>query len=526
MKRLLAGVLFVCLGSACCVGAERAKPTLFVVGDSTANNGRDCGWGSHLGKYFNADRITVLNRARGGRSSRTFVTEGLWDHVLESMKPDDTVLIQFGHNDGGRINDRRRARGSLPGLGEETQEIDNLQTGRHEVVHTYGWYMRKMIAETRARGATPIVLSLTVRNEWPGGRVERGSGRYSQWAEEIANNAGVTFIPLTDIIADQYELLGPVRVKELFPRDHTHTSPDGANLNAALVVSGLKALDDCPLTGMLSDLGQTVTPYRANVVVEQTEELMTRPWMPNVQPASNPNLPTLFAIGDSTVRTGSKGDGANGQWGWGAPLADFFDRTRINVENRAWGGTSSRTFRTLGFWDKVLVKLRPGDYVIMQFGHNDSGALNDNRRARGTIRGSGDEIEEIDNLLTGKHEVVHTYGWYVRQFIIDARAKGATCIVCSPVPRNRWRDGKVFRSSNDYGRWAAEAARAEETPFIDLNAIIADSYDKMGPAKVTGLYFPANEHTHTNAAGAMHNAICVITGLRALGDHPLTKYLK
>ena len=283
-----------------------------------------------------------------------------------------TLLIQFGHNDAGKINDRRRARGSLRKLGDETEEIDNLLTGRHEVVHTYGWYMRNLIAETRAKGATPVVLLLTVRNEWPGGRVERGSGPYSQWAEEIAKVAGVTFIPLTNIIADQYELLGPVRVKELFCRDHTRTSVDGANLNAALVVSGIKALEDCPLADMLSDQGQTVTPYRANVVVKQTEQLMTRPWMPDAQPESDPNLPTLFAIGDSTVRTGSKGDGANGQWGWGAPIADFFDRTRINVENRAWGGTSSRTFRTLGFWGKVLADLKPGDYVIMQFGHNDS----------------------------------------------------------------------------------------------------------------------------------------------------------
>ncbi len=524
MKRYLVVVLLFCANIA--YGADKALPTLFIVGDSTASNSTDLGWGSHLGKYFDANKVTVVNRARGGRSSRTFITEGLWNQVVESMKPGDTVLIQFGHNDAGLLNDKYRARGSLRGLGDETKEIDNLQTGRHETVHTYGWYMRKMIAEAQAQGATPIVLSLTVRNEWPGGRVERGSGQYSQWAQEMAEATGVTFIPLTDIIADQYELLGLIRVKELFPKDHTHTSAAGANLNAALVVSGLRALDTCPLNERLSDLGQTVTPYRPDVVVKQTEELMTQPWMPGVQPTSDPNLPTLFAIGDSTVRTGSKGDGANGQWGWGAPLADFFDRTQINVENRAWGGTSSRTFRTLGFWDKVLVDLKPGDYVIMQFGHNDSSPINDDRRARGTIRSAGDETQEIDNLLTGKHEIVHSYGWYLRQFIIDARAKGATCIVCSPIPRNRWQGGQVFRSSNDYGLWAAEAARAEGTPFIDLNAIIADSYEAKGQEKVTALYFPPREGTHTNAVGAMHNAMCVITGLKALDDHPLKMYLK
>jgi hypothetical protein len=64
------------------------------------------------------------------------VTEGLWDGIVSELRPGDVVLIQFGHNDGGAINDPERARGSLPGLGGETQEIDNLQTSRHEVVHT------------------------------------------------------------------------------------------------------------------------------------------------------------------------------------------------------------------------------------------------------------------------------------------------------------------------------------------------------------------------------------------------------
>jgi len=523
----LIACVFLWTGSVWAQGEPaRDRPTLFIVGDSTASNGRDLGWGSHLAKCFDADEVAVVNRARGGRSSRTFITEGLWDAVLQDMKPGDFVLIQFGHNDGGLINDRYRARGSLPGLGEETQEIDNLQTGKHEVVHTYGWYMRKMIADTKAKGTTPIVLSLTVRNEWRDGKVERGSGRFSRWAAEIAQSQDAAFVDLMNIIADQYELLGPVRVAEFFPVDHTHTSAEGANLNAILVVSGLKALDDCPLGGMLSAAGQTVTPYSADGIVKQVEEIMTAPWMPDVQPKSDPNLPTLFLIGDSTVRTGTRGDGANGQWGWGAPIADYFDRTRINVENRALGGTSSRTYQTLGLWDKVLADMKRGDFVIMQFGHNDSGPVNDNSRARGTIKGVGDETEEIDNLLTGQHEIVHSYGWYIRKYITDVKAKGATPIVCSLIPRNRWQDGKVNRSSEDYAKWAAQAAAAEGADFIALNDIIADRYEEIGREKVTALYFPQRETTHTNAAGARFNAACVVDGLKALDDCALANYLK
>ncbi len=115
-------------------------PTLFVVGDSTANNNANGGqgWGDPFISYFDPAKINVLNRARGGRSSRTFQTEGLWDKVLAEMKPGDFVLIQFGHNDGSPVNEDR-ARGSLPGIGEETQEIESINTKQHEVVHTFGW---------------------------------------------------------------------------------------------------------------------------------------------------------------------------------------------------------------------------------------------------------------------------------------------------------------------------------------------------------------------------------------------------
>jgi rhamnogalacturonan acetylesterase len=235
-------------------------PTIFVVGDSTANNHANggLGWGDPFIDYFDKARANVLNRARGGRSSRTFITEGLWDKVLSEMKRGDFVLIQFGHNDGGAINDATRARGSLPGTGEETQEIDNLLTRQHEVVHTFGWYMRKMIEDTKAKGAVPIVLSLTVRNIWKDGHVERGPGQFGPWAAEVANSEKVMFVDLTKLIADKYEQLGEEKVKELFATDHTHTSPAGAELNASLVVAGLQTLKGKPLSRYLSPKGKAV----------------------------------------------------------------------------------------------------------------------------------------------------------------------------------------------------------------------------------------------------------------------------
>jgi len=261
-------------------------PTLFVVGDSTANNNANGGrgWGDPFIPLFDASKINVLNRARAGRSSRTFITEGLWDKVLADMKRGDYVLIQFGHNDGGAINDASRARGSLPGLGEETQEIDNLVTKQHEVVHTFGWYMRKMIADAKAKGVTPIVLSLTVRNIWKEGKVERGSGHFGEWAAEIAKSQRVAFIDVTRLIADRYEQLGEDKVKELFGPDHTHTSPAGAELNAVLIVDGLKALHKSPFKSYLlrkarsSTSGANTFPVKIHVDASRVQGPLNPAW--------------------------------------------------------------------------------------------------------------------------------------------------------------------------------------------------------------------------------------------------------
>ena len=150
--------------------------------------------------------------------------------------------------------------------------------------------------------------------------------------------------------------------------------------------------------------------------------------------------PTLYIIGDSTVKNGD-GRGKDSLWGWGSLIGDRFDTIRIHVENHAIGGRSSRTFITDGRWDRILERLHAGDFVIMQFGHNDSGPLDDTARARGTIKGTGDDSTAIYNPIRKMNEVVHTYGWYMRKYVNDARAKGAGAVplICDRSTSSRAR---------------------------------------------------------------------------------------
>lgn len=232
--------------------------------------------------------------------------------------------------------------------------------------------------------------------------------------------------------------------------------------------------------------------------------------------------PTLFIIGDSTVKNG-KGNGDKNMWGWGDLLSGYFNTDKIKIENHALGGTSSRTFLTKGLWDSVRVRIKPGDFVIMQFGHNDGGQLDDTARARGTIKGFGTESKEIYNPITKKKEIVYTYGGYLRKFIKETKERGGIPLVCSLIPRNDWKDGKVIRNEGEYAASAKETARTEGAYFIDLNQLTADKYDLSGP-EVVKAYFPG-DHTHTNLEGAKINAASVVEGIHALPHCPLAQYL-
>lgn len=232
--------------------------------------------------------------------------------------------------------------------------------------------------------------------------------------------------------------------------------------------------------------------------------------------------PVLYIIGDSTVQNGS-GKGADSLWGWGSFMNLYFNTDKIEIQNHAKGGRSSRTFITEGRWDSIMKTIKKGDYVLMQFGHNDGGELADTLRARGTIKGIGNESKDIYNPIRKVNETVYTYGHYMRKYANEAKAKGAIPIIVSPVPRFKF-DDKNKINKDQYGVWAQEVSKQTGAYFLDLNTMVIAKYEEMGPENVKK-FFP-KDHTHTNEAGAVFNAELVAQGIKDLKKSELRKYLK
>ncbi|MGE6355559.1 rhamnogalacturonan acetylesterase [Flavobacterium sp. NPDC079362] len=473
------------------------KPTVFMVGDSTVKNGKGdgsgglWGWGDFIGQFLDTTRVTIENHALGGTSSRTFQDKGLWDAVLNKLKKGDYVVIQFGHNDDGPLNDSLRARGTIKGIGKESQEIDNILTKKHETVHSYGWYIQKVVREAKSKGAIPIVCSPIPRNDWKDGKVPRNNQSYGLWAKQIADNEKVTFIDLNDKMAIEMEKLGENNITGtyFYKKDHTHTSAKGAVLSASVIINQLKESKNSLKNYILKD-AKIILPAKKKV----------------------------YLIGDSTMANNNDQNAV----GWGVSFPAYCDTIRIEVINKARGGRSSRTFDHEGLWEEVKNQLQPGNFILIEFGHNDAGAV-DKEKFRGSLKGTGIEAQEVI-LADGSKEIVHTFGWYMTKFIHEAKEKGAIPIVLSQTPRNEWPNDKVERRNDSYGKWSKEVADKENVYYIDLNEIVALKYEVLGKDKVKA-FFP-KDHTHTGLEGANLNALTVAESIKKLKECSLKDYIE
>lgn len=489
------------------------NPVLFLIGNSTMRNGTkgdgsngQWGWGFFASKYFNANKISVENQALGGMSTRTFYNK-LWPMVRKALRKGDWVIISIGHNDNGPY-DEGRARAVIPGVGTDSLCVTIKETGQKETVYTYGGYLRKYIAECREAGAHPILMSLTPRDAYDEktGKIVRKP--QTEWTAYVAAQEGVPFVDLNEISGSKLDSYSHWKEKYHFFGDHIHTSAYGAEMNARSAAEGIAASN--------------------NPDLKPLQDMMMGVQLPVVQVRREKGKPVVFITGDSTVK--NKDSDKDGMWGWGSQAYTVFDENKVTCVNVAKAGRSTRSYVREGRWEQVYNSLQPGDFVLLQFGHNDICPITD-AKERGVIPGTADTCHVYKMEKDGRYEVVYSFGWYLRKMIDDCREKGATPILVSLTPRNEWPKGKVERRNGSYGKWYREVVEQTGVDFLDVHNISADFLDKKFASKseekskkAASKYFN-HDHTHTSLAGARMNAQSVAKGLRDMNS-PLAAYLK
>lgn len=489
------------------------NPVLFLIGNSTMRNGTkgdgsngQWGWGFFASKYFNANKISVENQALGGMSTRTFYTK-LWPMVRKALRKGDWVIISIGHNDNGPY-DEGRARAVIPGVGTDSLCVTIKETGEKETVYTYGGYLRKYISECREAGAHPILMSLTPRDAYDEktGKIVRKP--QTEWAAYVAAQEGVPFVDLNEISGSKLDSYSKWKEQYHFFGDHIHTSAYGAEMNARSAAEGIAA--------------------SSNPDLKPLQDMMMGVQLPVVQVTREKGKPVVFITGDSTVK--NKDSDKDGMWGWGSQAYTVFDQDKVTCVNVAKAGRSTRSYVREGRWEQVYNTLQPGDFVLLQFGHNDICPIAD-AKERGVIPGTADTCHVYKMEKDGRYEVVYSFGWYLRKMIDDCREKDATPILVSLTPRNEWPHGKVERRNDSYGKWYREVVEQTGVDFLDVHNISADFLDRKFASKseekskkAASRYFN-NDHTHTSLAGARMNAQSVAKGLRDINS-PLAAYLK
>ena len=489
------------------------NPVLFLIGNSTMRNGTkgdgsngQWGWGFFASKYFNANKISVENQALGGMSTRTFYTK-LWPMVRKALRKGDWVIISIGHNDNGPY-DEGRARAVIPGVGTDSLCVTIKETGEKETVYSYGGYLRKYISECREAGAHPILMSLTPRDAYDEktGKIVRKP--QTEWAAYVAAQEGVPFVDLNEISGSKLDSYSKWKEQYHFFGDHIHTSAYGAEMNARSAAEGIAA--------------------SSNPDLKPLQDMMMGVQLPVVQVTREKGKPIVFITGDSTVK--NKDSDKDGMWGWGSQAYTVFDQNKVTCVNVAKAGRSTRSYVREGRWEQVYNTLQPGDFVLLQFGHNDICPVAD-AKERGVIPGTADTCHVYKMEKDGRYEVVYSFGWYLRKMIDDCREKGATPILVSLTPRNEWPHGKVERRNDSYGKWYREVVEQTGVDFLDVHNISADFLDRKFASKseekskkAASRYFN-NDHTHTSLAGARMNAQSVAKGLRDINS-PLAAYLK
>lgn len=557
-----------------CIYVAPVVPTadtqIFVIGDSTAANYGvskypQAGWGQTLQYFFDDSSLEVMNRARGGRSSRNFYSEiGLWDEVIQEIDTGDYLFIQFGHNDRDNSPDK----------------------DRYTSPEDFEGYLANFVTEARAKGAIPVLVSPMVMNAYRDGVLRNvfteGGSDYAGSTAKVANDLDVAYVDLNQKSYDLVKSLGIEQASHYlylildageYPNysdgsnDGTHFQESGAVEMSRLIVEGLEELNTrTEMTTLLdgvkrrnefiveakgandsiitaSNAYPEGTPLTVKTIAGSTDTFnawysvgqnvsdvnIYQTTMPNSNytlvaafngavPLTNTNLVTLHIIGDSTVADYTAG--YYPQTGWGQVFQPFFDDSKVIINNEAFGGRSSKSFYE-NHWDDVKAKISAGDFVFIQFGINDR---NNTDPARYAPTGG-------------------VFEGFMTDFANETIALGAIPVFVSTVRRNQWQGGEPYDAWHEHPVVTRDLAATLGIALIDLDGKNKTLLETVGEDYANRFYymgFGANEYpnyltgksdtVHFQEAGAVEMARLVQEGITELSTNqalaPLQNALK
>ena len=576
---------------------------IFIASDSTAQDyGPEKypqeGWGTMLRCALDAS-VTVENRAIAARSTRSFINEGRLDEIARDIRPGDTLLIQFGHNDANAAKPERYAS-----------------------VADYKNYLRRYIDTAARADARAVLITPVTRRNWNGGHILPSFADYSQAVRALARETGTPLIDLERLSGRWAEAAGAEGSRALFLPDDTHFTELGARGVADLVAGALATLKlpvaahvrrDRPAlhvhepTGGVScsmgapaarafrfagraSVGETIVAparpyagdygfepgapnmfsvavpeglYRVTIMFGDARsagstlveaesrrlmlpavrtapgELLPRSFLVDVRtPALVPpppnapggtavrlnpreqgsydwdekltigwrgraprvasitvapvRAPRLFLFGDSTVTDQRFAPYRS----WGQMLPAFVSAD-VAVANHAEAGETLKSFLAELRLDKALSSMRPGDFVLIQFGHNDQ------------------KLQWPQTYAAA----ATTYRAWLRAYIAEVRLHGGTPVLVTPPERRNFTpDGTIRPTLADYADAMRAVAAEEKIQLIDLNAASIRIYQALGPERAALAFAEGGrDTTHHDDYGAWLMAQAVAQGMRAGG---------
>ena len=605
-----------CRGFALLLALTSPAPALpaariFIASDSTAQDYApdkypQAGWGTML-RCAVDDQVTVENRAIGGRSTRSFINEGRLDEIARDIRPGDTLLIQFGHNDANA-----------------------QKPERYTSVPDYKILLRRYIDTATNAGARAVLLTPVTRRNWNNGRIAPSFPAYSDAAREVARETGTPLIDLDTLSGHWVEQVGEQASRRFFLPDDTHFTELGARRIADIVANGIARLGlpvsvhvkqdrpalriEAPLGGGSCDVpvaapartyrfggkpasGEIVVSpgrlfaggygfepgdaqrfsvalpegeYRvtvtfggarppADTVIEaesrrlmmprvhgKPRELLTRSFVVDVRsPALRPppenapggtavrlaaderespswddrltliwrgaapdivslriaptHVPTLFLFGDSTVADQERAPYRS----WGQVLPAMV-RPDFAVANYAKPGETLKSFFAELRLDKALETMQPGDFALIQFGHNDQ------------------KLQWPQTYAAA----ATTFRAWLRTYIAEVRMHGGTPVLVTPPERRNFTPAGTIRPTlSDYAQAMRAVAEEEKVELIDLNAASIRIYEALGPSRAPAAFADGGrDATHHDDYGAWLMASAIADAIRSQGG-PLAAFV-